>query len=400
MSRKVAHLVKSVACVLNGSTESAVAAYFLKSKGYPVTGVSLLYNYQHPDDTAQLREHAVDVCRHLDIPHADVTFTDDMWKLFHNALQEDYKKGMNPDLDILFTKFILTGSLVDFCTRQMGLASVALPFYARSDYGFNSPLTPRIQGTRLLKAIDLTQDESYLLCQTPGKSLQRCVLPMGELPKEAVDMMAEMTSLDTIAICPTLNPVNRNLIPEELKPQDRKGKLIDLVSGKVIDHHSSFHSYYAGMDCSINEQQFYVVEKNVKSGDVFLVDDPNHPSCLSDTFFTSLANWIHKTPYSFYHEKQMMDCSYKTSKHGPMVPCSITVGALNEYCGNDHIIVSSSRPVKSLVPGRFCAFYSGEECIGSANILKSGPSHYAMNYKKYAQKKGNDTKNGWKGLFS
>jgi tRNA U34 2-thiouridine synthase MnmA/TrmU len=400
MVTKVPQLVKSVACVLNGTVESAVTAYYLQSKGYPVTGVSLHNIYQHAEDLEKQRRYAVDVCHHLSIPHADVKLPDNAWAHFNDALHGEYKKGLNPDVNVYFTKLILTTSLLHHCTREMRLASVALPFFARSDHGFDSPLTHKIQGTRLLKSIDVAKDETFFLCQTPGKYLQRCVFPLGELPKEAVEMMASLTALDTIpAACSADESlVDTTLLPPDVYTTHLFGNIVDLMSGKTIATHQAFHEYYAGHCVEISGQKYYVCEKNVKSGDVYVVDDPNHPACFTDTFFTSLANWIHKTPYAFYHEKQMMDCAFRLHKDGALVNCSITVGALNEYCGNDHIIVSSSQPVHNLIPGQFCAFYSGEECLGSASIFKPGPSHYAMNYKKYRKE---TTRNGsWKGWFS
>jgi len=398
--RITAKQVKSVACVLNGSVESAVAAYFLRSKDYPVTGISVKNIYQDDESSNQNVQYAKDVCHHLNIPHVDVTLPNEHWLSFHKALQDYFKKGLNPDVDVLFTKHILTGSLVDHCTKKLGLSSVVLPLFARADFGFDSPLTQKLQGSRLLRAVDLSLDDSFLLSQTPGKFLQRCMLPLGDLPKEAVEMLARMTSLDAIPTCSSSSTsIDVNCIPSKLKPLDRKGKLIDVVSGKTVSNYNSFHELKAGSRIKVKWQSFYVTEKNTTSGDIYVVDDPEHPAFLSDTFFMSLVNWIHKMPYTFYHEKQMMDCGFKRNKEtATIVPCAITIGAMNEYCGNDHIIVSSSQPVNTVVPGEYCALYAGDECLGSAGIFKRGPSHYAMNYKKYAPKKTNG--NGFlNGLF-
>ena len=67
--------------------------------------------------------------------------------------------------------------------------------------------------------------------------------------------------------------------------------------------------------------------------------------------------------------------------------CILTVGTTNEYCGNDHVIVSSSEPIRAVTPGKYIAFYKGEECIGSASIMRQGPSLYAMDYQKYAKRR-------------
>ena len=80
----------------------------------------------------------------------------------------------------------------------------------------------------------------------------------------------------------------------------------------------------------------------------------------------------------------MMDTAYRMSVDEPLRPCTLTVGNMNEWCGNDHLILSSpSNPMHAVTPGHFVAFYDAEECIGSAQIQRPDPSEYVMNYHKY-----------------
>lgn len=98
-----------------------------------------------------------------------------------------------------------------------------------------------------------------------------------------------------------------------------------------------------------------------------------------------------------------MSCSFKTTDSGLPQRCMLTVGAHNEWCGNDHIILSSTKPIRAVTPGNYVAYYKGEECIGSARILRTGPSMYAMNYHQYAdlRREGTDNKSSMlKSFFS
>ena len=97
-------------------------------------------------------------------------------------------------------------------------------------------------------------------------------------------------------------------------------------------------------------------------------------------------NWVYETPYDFY-EKQTMSCEFRTHKSMRPVRCMLTIGATNDYCGNDHVIVSSSQPIRGATPGKYVGFYRDEECIGSAAVMRPGPSLYAMDYKKFAKTK-------------
>lgn len=391
-----AKFIKTVACLFNGSTESAVTALLLKKKGYQVIGVQLHNRYLEASINERQQQHAMDTCKLLDIPLKEIALSDDQWDSFNKAVLEDYKKGLNPDFEVLFTRCILTGSIFHYARNQSGADAVAYPLYARTDAGYDIDRFTELKGMKLFKAVDQLTDNSFLLCRTPQKTLQRCMFPLGEFSQEVVAMIAESARLQSV---PCTAAVDSALVHAALQSRvyQRSGRLVHLMSGDAVDTHDAFHEYYAGQRVHAAGHTFYVAEKNIASGDVYLVDEYDHPSCRADTFFTSLAYWIHKTPYSFYHEKQMMDCDFRTSSTPhQQVRCSITVGALNEYCGNDHIILSSTAPVRAVVPGHFCAFYSGEECIGSASILKAGPSHYAMNYKKY---KKPDNPGGWRGMF-
>ena len=80
----------------------------------------------------------------------------------------------------------------------------------------------------------------------------------------------------------------------------------------------------------------------------------------------------------------MMDAEYRMCVSAPLRPCTLTVSHMNDWCGNDHLILSSpSNPMRAVTPGHFVAFYDAEECIGSAQIQRPGPSDYVMNYQKY-----------------
>lgn len=111
--------------------------------------------------------------------------------------------------------------------------------------------------------------------------------------------------------------------------------------------------------------------------------DTQHPAFFTNTLFTTTANWTFGTPYRFYHERQMMDTAFKMRVDETLRPCTLTVGNRNEWCGNDHLILSSPSPMYAVTPGHFVAFYNGEECVGSAQIQRPGPSDFVMNHEKY-----------------
>lgn len=115
-------------------------------------------------------------------------------------------------------------------------------------------------------------------------------------------------------------------------------------------------------------------------------ENPDHPAFYCNTMFLSLAHWNYHTPYDFF-QKQMMNSDFKYgNSHQPTIKGVLTIGTNNEYCGNDHLILSSSQPVFAINPGSHVALYHDEHCIGGALVLRPGASQYALNYRKYRPK--------------
>lgn len=50
-----------------------------------------------------------------------------------------------------------------------------------------------------------------------------------------------------------------------------------------------------------------------------------------------------------------------------------------ESINQSSLRVSTAEPMRAVTPGQYVAFYSGEECLGSARILRPGPSLYTLN---------------------
>ena len=44
------------------------------------------------------------------------------------------------------------------------------------------------------------------------------------------------------------------------------------------------------------------------------------------------------------------------------------------------MIVSLSQPMRALTAGQYAVFYHGDECVGSARILRTGPSLFTLDY--------------------
>ena len=60
----------------------------------------------------------------------------------------------------------------------------------------------------------------------------------------------------------------------------------------------------------------------------------------------------------------------------PMVKCILTV------TGKNSVSVTLEHPMRALSPGQYATFYLGDICLGSAKIIKQGPSMYDLNIRE------------------
>ena len=70
-----------------------------------------------------------------------------------------------------------------------------------------------------------------------------------------------------------------------------------------------------------------------------------------------------------------MNCKFRYQHIHPLKKCSVSLAEddLNVL----HTTLES--PLRCMTSGQYSVFYVDEECLGSAQILKPGPSLYALN---------------------
>lgn len=71
----------------------------------------------------------------------------------------------------------------------------------------------------------------------------------------------------------------------------------------------------------------------------------------------------------------MCDVGFRYQHSHPISACTLTLS------GGNSIIVSLAQPMRAIAAGQYAVFYKDRECLGSAKILRTGPSLFTMNYK-------------------
>ena len=252
---------KRVVLGLSGGVDSAVAAYLLKEQGYEVIGVfmrnwdsslnnDILGNPTNNDDVCPQEkdyQDAINVARHLGIEIRRVDFIKEYWDQVFTYFIDEYAKGRTPNPDILCNKHIKFKAFLDYA-MSIGADYIATGHYARIEHHENESV--------MLKGIDTNKDQTYFLCQLSQTQIRNALFPVGELTKAQVRELASQLDLpvahkkDSTGICfigeRDYREFLKNYIPA--KP----GKMVDIVSKKVIGEHQGIMYYTIGQRKGLN----------------------------------------------------------------------------------------------------------------------------------------------------
>lgn len=388
MARRFSRVVLGI----SGGVDSAVAALLLKKKGYEVTGV-FMRNWDERDEKGHCTgdadaEDAEWVCRKLDIPFHEVNFVKEYWNDVFMYLIEEYKAGFTPNPDIMCNKKVKFSAFLKNAQEIYNGEVIAMGHYARSSFGEELENYDIKKGARLLQSFDRIKDQTFFLSQISQKALQHTLFPIGDYNKAVVRKIAESANLhhvaekrDSTGICFIGERKFQEFISEYV--DDKPGNFIDLETRKVVGTHKGLHQWTVGQRCNLSPfpLPYYVCEKNVETNDIIVVSGTDHPALFTSILFTEPVYWIHSPPSQLYSQGQL-ECLFRFQNTAKLIPCVITSDDANPWHRSptqNNMVVSLAKPLRAITPGQYAVFYLGDECLGSARILRPGPSLYTLN---------------------
>ncbi|MDX1577129.1 MAG: tRNA 2-thiouridine(34) synthase MnmA, partial [Gemmatimonadota bacterium] len=244
---------RSVLAAMSGGVDSSLMAAHLVRQGFSVIGVTMktfcYAGVEGPARTCCGLEGIADaksIAAQLDIPH----FVFDVEEAFTRDVIEDfvseYAAGRTPIPCVRcnsFTKFR------DLVARADGLGChwLATGHYARVERDGPGP-------ARLVRAVDDRKDQTYFLWGLPRKTLERLLLPIGDLTKPEVREEARGLELDTaekpesfeICFVPDNDyaGVLRRYLPDD-HPALRAGAF-RLADGSRVGEHAGYAHFTVG----------------------------------------------------------------------------------------------------------------------------------------------------------
>jgi tRNA-specific 2-thiouridylase len=237
---------ESILVALSGGVDSATAAALLVEAGHRVVGVTMrLYDARGTEASSGGRccgprdiEDARRVAAHLDIPWHVADHVADFDRAVVDDFVSEYLAGRTPNPCVKCNEHIKFGPLLRRA-RALGLDALATGHYARLD------------GTRLLRAVDAKKDQSYFLFAMPAEERARIRFPLGGMTKDEVRAHAARLGLpnankaESQEICFVPDGDHARFVERRAGVAPADGEIVD-DAGAKIGEHAGVHRFTVG----------------------------------------------------------------------------------------------------------------------------------------------------------
>uniref|UniRef100_A0A8C0XV95 Mitochondrial tRNA-specific 2-thiouridylase 1 n=1 Tax=Cyprinus carpio carpio TaxID=630221 RepID=A0A8C0XV95_CYPCA len=373
-------VLRHVVCAMSGGVDSSVSALLLKRMGYHVTGV-FMKNWDSQDERGVCSserdcEDAYKVCKMLDMPFHQVTYVKEYWhEVFSNFLRE-YEQGRTPNPDIMCNKHIKFKHFYHYALNTLGADAMATGHYARTSQEDEEVFQqkhvppPRTlfrdrfeirKPVRLYQGADRFKDQTFFLSQISQDALRHTIFPLAGLTKDFVKKIAAEAGF-------------QHVLKKKEYIEPKPGNLVSIEDGKIMGQHQGWFTLTLGQRARIGGQvdPWFVVDKDITTGDVFVGPTTNHPALFRDTLQTDRFHWIAEDPPVELVRTQMMECHFCFNNRMPLTPCTVTLNL------DGSVWVMLKEPIRALTPGQFAVLYKGDECLGSGKIVHLGPTIFTL----------------------
>jgi tRNA-specific 2-thiouridylase len=351
-----------VVIAMSGGVDSSVAAALLKQQGYEVIGMMLrLWSEPGkeesnrcctPDSMAQARR----VAAKLDIPFYVVDAKDVFRKTVVQYFLDGYAAGGTPNPCLVCNRSIRWEFLLNHALA-LGADFMATGHYARKMKDESGKM-------KLMRAVDASKDQSYVLHVLTQEKLQRALFPVGDYPKTEIRQIAESFGLPTASradsqdLCFLAGDDYRNFIQRNAPDMLQPGEIVTR-DGKVLGQHSGLANYTIGQRKGLNLASpvpLYVLTKDAPRNTLVVGTEDE----LGSTELTAKdVNWLSgdAPPGPFRAE-------VKIRYTARAVPAEVT-----PLENGTRARVRFEAPARDVTAGQAAVFYVGEEVLGGGIIV-------------------------------
>src|ERR671923_527148 len=345
-----------VVVAMSGGVDSSVAAALLKEQGYDVIGMMLrLWSEPGkedsnrcctPDSMAQARR----VAAKLDIPFYVIDAKDIFQKTVVQYFLDGYARGETPNPCLVCNRQIRWTFLLDHALA-LGANYMATGHYARIRKDERGKV-------ELLRAVDRTKDQSYVLHVLNQEKLSKALFPVGDYPKTQIRAIAERHGLPTASrkdsqdLCFLAGEDYRTFLQRNAAEMLQPGEILT-QDGRMVGRHNGLANYTIGQRKGLGIASLvplYVLGKNSDTNTLMV---GTQDELGSRELTAREVNWL-----SGAAPREPLRAEVKiryTAKEAE---------ALVVPVNGDQVQVLFDAPQRDITPGQAAVFFQGEVLIG------------------------------------
>lgn len=369
---------KKVVLAMSGGVDSSVAAALLIEQGYEVVGCFMRLGSEDEAEVADGYDNIRDesckpgvkahhqgccsvndagdarlVAARLGVPFYVLNFKRDFGRIIDYFVGE-YNAGRTPNPCVRCNDWLKFGKLHDYA-RSIDADYIASGHYARIERDANGH-------AQLLRGLDASKDQSYVLFGSPRERLDHMLLPIGNMDKADVRQRARDMGLgvgdkpDSQEICFVPDNDYARLVERRSPDAVRPGEIVD-TDGKVVGEHPGHQHFTIGQRRGVGVAlgyPIYVTHLDPKGNTVTV---GGKDDLLSSGLTASQSNWlIDDVPTDW------RACGVKVRYNSEPTPGCV------RSMGDGTLEVRFDQPVSAVTPGQAVVCYEGERVLGGGWI--------------------------------
>ncbi len=353
--------MKKALIAMSGGVDSSVAAFVMKERGYECMGCTMrLYENDmigedlfgsccSLNDTQDARA----VCERIGIPYNIYHYEAEFREKVIEPFVCSYERGETPNPCIRCNRYLKFDILYKKA-EELGYENIVTGHYAR--------IEERDGHMYLMKAKDLSKDQSYVLYDLTEQQLFHTFFPLGDITKVRARQIAEENGFVTSHkkesqdICFVPDGDYAGMIKRYRNRDYPQGDFVDL-KGNVLGRHEGIINYTIGQRRGLGipaDRRLYVYRIDVENNNVILADDED---LYSREVMVRDFHWI----TGEMPDKEFR-CSAKIRYRHREQPASVQI--LDD--GRARILFDE--PQRAVTPGQSAVLYDGDIVLGGAII--------------------------------